>query len=520
MAPMDLTEHGEGLTGAVKLVVRTFLEQEHYSKLHSILSERWSDMRALTAAVKLLESHNVKISPEMEKRLYDMPEDKMIDVLVSQMPSQSQEAFEHFFLQLSLIASTQTRLRDALDKGDTASMEMVMDSADDVGITPYILKMAVVQAGQQVKSLDEDADVWIALTSNKMGPMLSGQEDAMRAMKKLNEATAALTDVRASANDKSRKVLMGLMGGQAAALQASCFISWLDITKRMKQENEIRKEYAERIDAAEKRLLEYTSTQMNNVKGVLLRKAAEDDNALLQLVIDTFRGDVEERKADADAADEVRAIEMKLAGYAGDQAANTKKVLARMNAGTDGALTQMIFQGWITFSKDYKKNKDIEEEVRKAEAKVAEFMAKQNEGAKSVLSRMSNSSDTGLLSNVTQAWIGWVKEEQSTRQMQELMEANAAKFGSFVAGRNGASGGAMERAALMMDEASICPCFHAWKRECKVEQKKRVGKVLNDAKKKQVHDVQNMFKNFAQELDTNLKDVTPAPSARRPAQKS
>ena len=84
-----------GLAGAVKLVVKTFLEQKHYQLLHQLLAEKWSHCHSLTAAVRLMEAHGVFVQPEEEKRLALLPEDRMIDALVMRMPQQSREQFEH-----------------------------------------------------------------------------------------------------------------------------------------------------------------------------------------------------------------------------------------------------------------------------------------------------------------------------------------------------------------------------------------------------------------------------------------
>merc|ERR1719482_1759335 len=107
-----------------------------------------------------MEQHGVKISPDEEERVNSMQEDDMIDHLVRKMPKQSKEQFEHFFLQLQLVVSTSQRLSQALSQGSAKTMEEVLDSADDVGITPYILKMALVQAGAEVKALEAKEEAW------------------------------------------------------------------------------------------------------------------------------------------------------------------------------------------------------------------------------------------------------------------------------------------------------------------------------------------------------------------------
>merc|ERR1719245_2666201 len=123
-----------------------------------------------------MKAHDVVISPEEEKRLSQCTDEgHMIDMLVARMPQQSREQFEHFFLQLSFIASTTKRLRDALQDGDSATVEEALASAESIGVLPYMMKMIVAQAGNEVKSLESDRDAWLADTSSKMGPLLEAQ---------------------------------------------------------------------------------------------------------------------------------------------------------------------------------------------------------------------------------------------------------------------------------------------------------------------------------------------------------
>jgi hypothetical protein len=260
MAMGDKAASG-GLSGAVKLVVKTFLEKQHYQDLHRMLAEQWCNCHSLTAAVRLMEAHGVHISPEEEGRLAKLPEDRMIDALVMRMPQQSREQFEHFFLQLSLIASTTTRLRAALETGDSGGIEEVMDSAENVGILQFILKMAVAQAGQEVLAHQQDHDAWINVTDARMSPLLQSQANAMVSQKALVDAKAQLEGHRVNANEKTKRVLMSLAGGSAEALKASSFVSWSELVKQIKRENEIRVEYEVEIEQAEKKLQDYILSQ-------------------------------------------------------------------------------------------------------------------------------------------------------------------------------------------------------------------------------------------------------------------
>merc|ERR1712224_929795 len=144
-----------GLSGVVKFVVRQFLDDPHFSALHTNLSTKWEAHQSLTAAVKLMEQYGVTITPAEEQKLFAMDEGAMIENLVGRMPQQTKEQFEHFFLQLQLIVSTATRMRMGLEEGTPKAIEEALNDADETGITPYILKMAIVQAGAEVSSLGQ-----------------------------------------------------------------------------------------------------------------------------------------------------------------------------------------------------------------------------------------------------------------------------------------------------------------------------------------------------------------------------
>ncbi|CAE7945904.1 unnamed protein product, partial [Symbiodinium sp. KB8] len=117
----------------------------------------------------------MKVTPEEEERLAALPEDKMIDALVMRMPNQSREQYEHFFLQLSFIASTTTRLRGALECGNPDVVEEALDSAENVGVLQYLLRMAVSQAGGEVTTIADLHDQWLSDTEKRMMPLLQAQ---------------------------------------------------------------------------------------------------------------------------------------------------------------------------------------------------------------------------------------------------------------------------------------------------------------------------------------------------------
>merc|ERR1719263_311549 len=107
--------------------------------------------------------------------------------------------------------------------------------------------------------------------------------------------------------------MMGVAGKNDKALMDSFITNWKSVVDRIKKEAEIRLEYQERIEAAQKRLFDYKQSQKGNAKGVLLRQAAAGDSALLADIFAYLCKEPQARKADEEAAKKVAEIEAKLA---------------------------------------------------------------------------------------------------------------------------------------------------------------------------------------------------------------
>jgi hypothetical protein len=497
------------LQAAVKLVVKTFLEQKHYQDLHDNLSEEWKHCHSLYAAVRLMEAHGVHISPKEEEEYAKLPEDRMIEILVGRMPQQNREQFEHFFLQLSLIASTTSRLRAALESGNDQAVEEVMDSAENVGILQFILKMAVAQAGQEVKSHNKDHCDWLAMCSDRMQPLLQSQATAMAQTKMLAQAKAQLADHHMDANEKSKKALMAFCSGNDAVLLHSSFNAWAEESRHAKREKEIREEYAEEIDLAEKRLQDYILAQSKIMKNMIHKKFMDSEENLKHFVFELFQNEVLEKANRLAKESEMDDLNNRMGAFSKEQNAKSKKALSRMCAGTDQAAMVMAFSAWTQFIQEYNKNREFEDAVKREEAKIAEFMKKQNEGAKSVLTRIAGATEHGLMQQCLAGWVEVFQDIKKSNELQEMLNARSDKFKEF-GRRNGKNAGnAMERAATATEEGVYIVVFQYWKREAKVERMRRYARDKNVKKKNQLLGVKGLFKNFANELEAGLKEGTP-----------
>merc|ERR1711881_445867 len=160
------------------------------------------------------------------------------------------------------------------------------------------------------------------------------------------------------------------------------------------------------------KLMEYRQAALNNVRNVLMRKAAEGDSALIQQVWKAWTDEVQETKREAGSQGAMAAMEAKLASASAAQTENTKKVMARMSSGSDSALLSVVLTSWVHYIEDYKKNKEQEDAIKAQEKAMEEFMKQKKDGAAAVLDKMNSATDSGLVEHVMSTWATQFKENK------------------------------------------------------------------------------------------------------------
>merc|ERR1719491_790115 len=170
---------------------------------------------------------------------------------------------------------------------------------------------------------------------------------------------------------------------------------------------------------------------------------------------------------------------------------------------------------WVQFCEDYKKNKELDDAVKAKEQQIQDLMKKSKEGSKSVLDRMANNSESALIQKVMTAWTEWYVEVKKSNELQEMLNSGSGRFNEFTKRNKASAGNAMDRAAFLQDQATYLAVFNYWKKHVKVERMKLWAKEKNNKKKQQLIGVKGLFKNFASELESGLKDGTPRIAAQR-----
>merc|ERR1719171_296541 len=459
-----------------------------------------------------MEQYGVVLGPAEQERMMKMDEATMINMLVGRMPQQTKEQFEHFFLQLQLVVSTATRVRNALEEGSPKDIETALNDADETGITPYILKMTLVQAGSEVTRLKEQSDKWMSETEQKMSGLIVGQEDAMLAQKQLAAAQAQLGHYTGSHKDKGKKMMMGVAAKNDRMCMDAAFDEWGKLVARLKKEAEIRKEYEERIVAANQRLFEYKQSQKGNAKGVLMKQAAKGDQAIVEEVYYLLKKEVEDKLIEAETQRKMKEMEAKMKAQSDKNKENTKSVLMRNLAASDNMLMDTCVEAWKSWLIEYKKNKETEDAVKAAEQRVEAFMKGKSDGAKSIIDKMNNATDSGLVENVISSWCQNYKDDKKARELEEMINGANAKFASFNQRNKQGAQSAGGRAAEVRDFGLCNHAFILWCEAARVERLLRYYNNRIDAKKYQLQSLQGMFRTFATQLETGLKDGTPRDS--------
>merc|ERR1719387_485667 len=302
-----------------------------------------------------------------------------------------------------------------------------------------------------------------------MTTLVRSSDECQAAQRQLQALQGQINGFGNAQNEKSKKMMAGVASNNDKALVAMIFSTWFTFTAKMKSEKDIRDMFEAEIEALDTKLMEYRQASLNNVRNVLMRKAAEGDNVLIQQVWKSWKDEVQETKREAGSQQDMKAMEAKLAAASAAQTENTKKVMARMSSGSDNALLTVVLTAWKQFLEDYKKNKDQEDAIKAQEKAMEDFMKQKKDGAKQVLDKMNAATDSGLLEHVMSTWAQKYKDDQDARKMEALMAENEARFGALNGRQKDNAKGVMSRVNEQMDLNMMLKHFSAWATDTKLE---------------------------------------------------
>merc|ERR1719355_559221 len=128
----------------------------------------------------------------------------MIQKLITKMPVEFVQQFEHFALQLQLIITTATRVRKVVEEGAPDAIQQVMDHTDSSGIISQILKQAIVQAGIEVAEIRGRHTSWTKNTETRLSRLMRSADDAQSAQQELEKLQSQISGFGSTQNAKSQ----------------------------------------------------------------------------------------------------------------------------------------------------------------------------------------------------------------------------------------------------------------------------------------------------------------------------
>merc|ERR1712050_86843 len=179
-------------------------------------------------------------------------------------------------------------------------------------------------------------------------------------------------------------------------------------------------------------------------------RAAMD--ATMLRCIDALKAEEAEMIKSKEVAKEGEELMAKITAFSKTAAGNAQAVMSRMNAGNETGLKTLAWQGWRQYMEEFKNDTELSKSLREKERQVESFKRKQKEGAKSVLTNMTNASNSALVHAVYMAWIELIKERKEQDRVETQLNAKSSKLQNFQTKNRAAGMSASEKTAFLQDQ--------------------------------------------------------------------
>lgn len=501
----DLSDEATGLQ------VQQFLDDWHFRVIHSSLGITWHRSRVVDTCLSILEINGVSIDPEDREEMLDMDEEDFIAALVPHMPQPLRRNLQHMTMQLQVVVSMSTRLRKGLEENRDQDIQEVLEEADGAGIAQQIMKEVIVHAAREVVDVRKQQKTWYNNMSKRMARLTSCAAVAEKAQQQLLAVEAQLSQFGENQNAKNKKVLMGMSDGKSSQLVHTCFSGWVGHYLKYKAQIVMRSKYEKMAVDAEDRLIQYREKKIVNIRNVLMRKAGESDNLLAALCVETWQEYLDDAKKQGGTKEEMERMQRMLVDQRENAKSNTTAVMTRMAADSDDALVSGCFAGWVKFSEEYKKDKEVEDQVKATEKALAAHMAAKKEDAKGVLDRMAGASGSGLVMQCLKGWKEHIEEDKKDRELANVLNGNADRFKSLQDRQAGNARGVQTRVNDQMKTNLMLRCIGVWQIDAKVARIEKYYLSKLEGKRKQLQSCQTLFKSFAAQLEQGLNAAAEDP---------
>eukprot|EP00746_Dinoflagellata_sp_MGD_P126849 gnl/MRDRNA2_/MRDRNA2_61578_c0_seq1.p1 gnl/MRDRNA2_/MRDRNA2_61578_c0~~gnl/MRDRNA2_/MRDRNA2_61578_c0_seq1.p1 ORF type:complete len:661 (+),score=178.56 gnl/MRDRNA2_/MRDRNA2_61578_c0_seq1:66-2048(+) len=515
---------GDELLGCQEFIAKTFFSEKHYRTLYNSMQETQHDNEALAAVAKMMERHGAMLTSEDITKLQHLDEAQMVEALVSKMPMTSTNDFESFFLQLQLFVSLATRIRQGLLDGNTEAIEAALSDSSDCESAGYISKMALLKSAAEAQNLEKLYKDWAKEQDEKLGKLLSAREELIASQKRYKAAINKSALQSSQFKARAKVTLTSAALSEDFATSKLIIRAWRDASIHEREAGEVRRKYAAQVEATKQRLQEVKMKQIENVKGVLLRRAAADQTNLLSSCFQAFLSNIEENKRERETEKLAAQMERKLKHYQRTQAKTAQSVLGRMNASSEAGLRSGCFKAWVQCAQYEKAEREKKASLESVKEQMERFKKEKKEKAQAVLDSMSSASDTAVAKEV---WYEWCKvssdikvQRQREKQLQEAKDRWQNHADHLAKTAFGAIDHLVKGTYSTYDLMYLREALSAWRIDTKLERIMTSQKAKVEGQKNQLSSVQAMFRDFANQLENNMTEGTPRMDNRPPARRS
>jgi len=505
----------EGLTGMAQnfeksaqyLVGRLFDKQacETIAESYTVRSpERAS---SLSAAISLMRAHGVELTVEEEKRWASLPEADQIQAIVNRMPQQADDEFQSFFLQLSMLVAAMAHMRTALEAGDAEVVESALASAEDAGVSKYVNPVALTLVGTQAQLVKQQIKDFTAQAKSKASRLVRCQQDFVTAKKKLAIASYKLSRDGADQVKKMVPFVQGFSSSSDRAVLHMTFQGWAFEHDKAKRERLIDELYGERFRECQERLVAWQERVIKGASSSMLRHVKQLNERLVGDVMYSWKKGVDAEKFEREHTETIARLEAKLQRAKTVNIENAQRSLARMFSDSDEKLLELAMRAWANIMQVAYDRRQVAAEAKEMEERMLKRGTTMMESSK----RFINAAATG--SEVAdricfQAWLQVLNDSKREALLAAELDAKAAGVTSWGERRKATGISATERACRAAEEMQTLRILLAWRVHVQVDLAVRNHQAKVDLKRQQLSGVQNMFRDFASRLETNIGKET------------
>jgi len=485
-------------------VARTFIDEKHLKRINSTLTTRWGKLNSLSAAVQLMKAHGVELTPEEEGELATMDEAGQISTLVGKMPPQSNDEFSHFFMKLQVLVQSATALRVALEDGRVDAVEKALDDAEATGIAQYMLKVSVVQAGLQKAGLHDAMMAFQGEANLKMGRLCRGQQDCTAAQKKLAVAHSLLAKKGKSLVSSLKPMMVGFLTRDARALLHASFQGWQTEHQREMMHRKLTAEFKERTERLEAGWVEWQKKQLRATSGTMMKQIQEENANLRLSAFIAWHEVARQEKYNREISDKTSKFEAKLAASKASFKESAKRIVGGMYETSGGVLMRTCFSAWLQEYREALAEKATQQAEQEQVERTAAMVEAKLQSTKLLLSGSFKAEEGALVEVCFKGWKTVYVEAKHAADLAAALEQRATSLLGWGADKKRAGMSCMERAAAFLEEQILLRTFNAWILFKNLERTQRTHQSQIDAKRKQLCDVQNMFREFAVSIESGI----------------